>query len=253
MKLKRLIAFLIMVFVLSGCMNDDSNKVTLSMSGVERVSLSGRQFVYKNKAQSIIEASGETTLLEDEVVDYLTKKKTKQNSQQKNEALAVFASLKEKSDATQYKKEEVVEEVPKVEPVIAEFRAKATLYGMDCAGCYIREDGSARTATGVALHPTKGVLQSDGTWLEGITYDGYYIIAADASIPFYSIIELENHGIRGMGISPDQPIRCIVLDRGGAISKNKIDFYIGPESNFHNRVIRNDGREMKAKIIRYGK
>ena len=73
----------------------------------------------------------------------------------------------------------------------------------------------------------------------------------DASVPFYSIVEITNHGLSGMGISPDQPLKCIVLDRGGAITGNHVDLYIGSEKNV-NQFTQN-GSTPTAKIIRYGK
>ena len=53
-----------------------------------------------------------------------------------------------------------------------------------------------------------------------------------------------------MGFSPDVPIKCMVLDRGGAIHGNHIDLYIGSEQDVNQ--ISYDGSQAVARILRYG-
>lgn len=125
--------------------------------------------------------------------------------------------------------------------------AKITTYGTDCFGCY-NTNGFRGTATGVKLS-FDSVRQSDGTWKEGITYDGYYVVAANSSIPFGSIIEVSNHGYSGLGLVEGQPFYAMVLDRG-AMTLNHLDLFVGSEDG--TGVSINRGYQPTMKVIRYG-
>ncbi|MFV0393579.1 MAG: G5 domain-containing protein [Coprobacillaceae bacterium] len=98
------------------------------------------------------------------------------------------------------------------------FTGRLTTYGGDCNGC------SGSSATGISLSSTTGV---NGSNTAKLTYNGesYYCLAADASIPFGTIIKISNHNL---GI--EDVAYGIVVDRGGAIKGNKIDIYQGSES-----------------------
>ena len=104
-------------------------------------------------------------------------------------------------------------------------------FGVDCVGCSGRKTGVGNFASGIHYEKDKGVRQYDGSYTKGITYEGYYIIAADKSIPFCTVLEIENHRFEGAGIKNNVPFQVIVLDRGGAINGNRIDLFIGLESN----------------------
>lgn len=123
--------------------------------------------------------------------------------------------------------------------------SRFTRYGVDCYGCNIAADNTGGTASGVRLSTT-AVRQSDGTWLQGITYNGYYIVAADKSIPFGTIIEIYDHNLYGEGISPGVPFRAIVLDRGGGVNGTEIDLFIGTESNIK---VYGTAKNAKFKIV----
>lgn len=115
----------------------------------------------------------------------------------------------------------------------AYFNARSiTKYGFDCTGCGIGLDGAAGTSAGIRLNGTS-VRQSNGTWLDGITYDGYYIVAADKAFPNCTILEISNHTFNGMGLSSDVPFKALVVDRGGAITTNKLDLFVGSEKNIN--------------------
>ncbi len=256
MKLKRICAFLIMVFYLSGCASDTFDTTMEGDRQVTNAQLS--QLTSRDNRQLAYNMDGKMkTSLKQEVKQYavsktLTKKLVDQEPVQ--ESLKNIMAL---SEAEQYKVEKPEPEpevkVPDDSTQVAAsdaFEVYTTLYGVDCYGCNVREDGSGNTAIGVQLNPNVGVMQSDGTWLSGLTYDGYYIIAMDPSIPFYSIVEISNHGLSGMGFSPDVPIKCMVLDRGGAIYDNHIDLYIGSEQDVNQ--IHYDGSQAVARILRYG-
>lgn len=107
---------------------------------------------------------------------------------------------------------------------------KATSYGVDCVGCGGEDDGFAGTSAGIQTSTTS-VRQSDGTWSEGITYDGYYLIATDKAIPLCTIVEISSHRWSGKGLVPGESFQALVVDRGGAVKGTVIDLFVGTESN----------------------
>ena len=131
------------------------------------------------------------------------------------------------------------------------FRPEFSRYGLDCVGCGGQYDGTANTAIGVNLHKELGVKQASGSWESGITWEGYYIVAADKSIPFCTILEISNHNFSGAGLTPGKSFQAIVLDRGGAIKNNKLDLYIGSEENLNN-VRYLSRKQPLAKVIKLG-
>lgn len=131
------------------------------------------------------------------------------------------------------------------------FRPKFSRYGLDCVGCGGQYDGNANTAIGVNLDINQGVRQASGSWQQGITWEGYYIIAADKSIPFCTILEISNHNFSGAGLHPGTPFKAIVMDRGGAIQSNKLDLYVGTEKNLNNvKYVSN--KLPLARVVRLG-
>ncbi len=96
------------------------------------------------------------------------------------------------------------------------FTGRLTTYGGDCVGC------SGVTAAGVVLNENG----ANGSGSAQVYYNGgwYYVLAADSSIPFGTIIEISNHNL-----SLEPVIYGVVLDRGGAITGNKIDIFSGSE------------------------
>ncbi|MDD6467680.1 MAG: 3D domain-containing protein [Erysipelotrichaceae bacterium] len=113
----------------------------------------------------------------------------------------------------------------------AYFYPKYSRYGVDCVGCTGRKTGKGNFANGVHYEKDKGVRQFDGTYSGDIKYEGYYIIAADPSIPFCTVLEITNHRFQGAGIVNNQPFQVVVLDRGSAIKGNRIDLFVGLESD----------------------
>lgn len=121
-------------------------------------------------------------------------------------------------------------------------------YGFDCVGC---EAPGAVTATMASLIKVSAtsVRQSNGTWKDGITYDGYYLVAADKAFPLCTVLEISNHHISGSGIIEGKPFRVLVADRGGAITATRIDFFIGTE-NYLDTVIHNGpSRGTKVTVV----
>ena len=129
---------------------------------------------------------------------------------------------------------EVQEVVPEVVPEPSQneiIYGKMSGYGPDCVGCSGEDDGIGVFAMGVRYHKDKGVRQWDGTYKKGVTYEGYYIVATDRSIPFCTVLEITNHRFEGSGIENNVPFQVIVLDRGGVIQGNRLDLFIGLETN----------------------
>lgn len=98
------------------------------------------------------------------------------------------------------------------------FTGKLTRYGADCYGC------GTRTAAGLYV-TVNGVKNENKATL---TYQGgeYYVLAADSSIPFGTIVKVSNHGF-----SIPDPFYGIVLDRGGAVTGTTMDVFCGSGSN----------------------
>ena len=97
------------------------------------------------------------------------------------------------------------------------FTGRLTTYGGDCNGC------GGTSSSGLKLSPSTGVNGSNSPYL---TYNGtkYYCLAADRSIPFGTVIKISNHNLSTAGT-----IYGIVVDRGGAITGNKVDIFNGSE------------------------
>lgn len=108
--------------------------------------------------------------------------------------------------------------------------SRATSYGVDCVGCGGEDDGFGGTSVGIQMS-LDSVRQSDGSWEEGITYDGYYLIAADPSIPLCTIVEISNHRWSGKGLTSGEPFLALVVDRGGAVKGTSIDLFVGSEKS----------------------
>lgn len=126
--------------------------------------------------------------------------------------------------------------------------SRVTRYGVDCVGCNVNAEGYGGTAAGIRISKDS-VRQNDGSWLPGITYEGYYIIAAPKSIPFCTIVEISNHNFSGQGIQPGVPFKAIVLDRGGSITGTHLDFFIGSERNMNNVSIVGSNKQLTATIL----
>ena len=105
-------------------------------------------------------------------------------------------------------------------------------YGFDCEGCGV-ESGNVATMASLLKVSATAIRQSDGTWKDGITYDGYYLVAADGAFPKCTVLEISNHHLSGSGIEEGVPFKVLVADRGGAITTNRLDFFIGSENNLN--------------------
>lgn len=112
----------------------------------------------------------------------------------------------------------IKEPVTRIENHVAPttFSGRLTTYGGDCVGC------SGVTAAGIVLNEN-GANNSGSA---KVFYNGgwYYVLAADRSIPFGTVIEISNHNL-----TLEPVIYGVVLDRGGDITGGKIDIFSGSE------------------------
>lgn len=124
------------------------------------------------------------------------------------------------------------------------YSSRVTSYGADCVGC------GGGTPAGIAISTT-GVRQSDGTWKDGITYDGYYLIAASSTLPLCTLVEISDHKFNGQGLTPGEPFLAVVADRGGAVQGSTIDLFTGSE---YYPSVRNGKRSnVKVSIVDFGR
>lgn len=131
------------------------------------------------------------------------------------------------------------------------FYPKTTTYGVDCKGCSGETTGVGGTSLGIKLDVSKGVRQPDGSYLPGITYNGYYLVAADKNIPLGSVLEISEHTYSGAGLTPGVPFKAIVADRGGGVNGAHLDIYVGSEKA--GMLSRTGSNKAKAKILCLGR
>ncbi len=136
----------------------------------------------------------------------------------------------------------------KLEPGAYYVSSRSTAYGVDCELCSGRDTGIGSTASGVRVSTT-AVLQDDGEWLDGITYEGYYIIATSQSIPLCTVVEIKDHSYSGYGLTPGEPFEAIVLDRG--VGGTAIDLFAGSE--YGGELTNGKNRTPTITILKMGK
>ena len=133
------------------------------------------------------------------------------------------------------------------------FNPKFSRYGVNCYGCSGQKSGHGNFSVGIGADVEKGVRQYNGKYKKGITFEGYYIVASDPSLPLCTVLEISNHNFKGMGLKPGGPFYAVVLDRGGAIKNNRLDFYIGDERIYNDLVKYSGRRKPLATIVYFGK
>ena len=93
------------------------------------------------------------------------------------------------------------------------FTGQMTAYGPDCVGC-----------SGIVACPPRLDVRNN-IYYEDNEYGKIRILAADRAIPCGSIIRINNLTFSS------EPVIGIVLDRGGVIKGNIIDFLVGSEQS----------------------
>jgi 3D (Asp-Asp-Asp) domain-containing protein len=117
------------------------------------------------------------------------------------------------------------------------FTSDMTGYGPDCVGCRGR----------VACPPHKKISY-DNIYYYDSDFDELRIVAADRTVPCGTIVEIS--GFRTTKFLPDNnPIRAIVLDRGGAIKGKKLDLLFRTEKE---TLTFGYQRNINVQILRWG-
>ena len=112
------------------------------------------------------------------------------------------------------------------------FVGQMTAYKATCKGC-----------TGKVACPPAQDVRNNNIWYQDNTYGKIRILAADRKIPCGTIVKVTN-----VSFSND-PIIGIVLDRGGAIKGNIMDFLVG-ENDDMDVVGRQRG--VNYEVVRWG-
>ena len=129
-----------------------------------------------------------------------------------NENVVIVLDDNTKNEVDEKKQENEESNVTKLDNVIETYTGILTGYGPDCVGCGNYNTGKVSTASGYhvsnivdgAIEPAFTITYNDEE------YGEVRIVAADASIPFYSIVRITvPHW--------DSPVTAIVLDRGSTV------------------------------------
>lgn len=112
------------------------------------------------------------------------------------------------------------------------FTGQMTGYGPDCVGC-----------SGKVACPPRQDVRNNNIYYEDANYGSVRILAADKKIPCGSMIKIQNLTFSS------EPVYGIVLDRGGVIKGNIIDFLVASEAD-SDAVGRQ--RDVYFEIIRWG-
>lgn len=129
---------------------------------------------------------------------------------------------------------------------------RVTRYGYDCGGCSVRADDFSKTASGIDVGYNR-VRQANGEWQEGLTYEGYHVIATSKAIPLFSIVKISNHPFSGGGITGGEAFYAIVGDRG--VGGSNLDLFAGSETNLNkiSQVGSPATSNTKVEIVRLGR
>lgn len=112
------------------------------------------------------------------------------------------------------------------------FDGQMTAYKATCAGC-----------TGKVSCPPRQNVRNNNIYFEDQTYGTLRILAADPAIPCGTIVQITNVSFS------NEPIMGIVLDRGGAIKGNIMDFLVGENDNMD---IVGRQRGVHYEVVRWG-
>lgn len=112
------------------------------------------------------------------------------------------------------------------------FTGQMTAYNPKCQGC-----------TGKVYCPPRQDVTKGNIYFEDNTYGSIRILAADSAIPCGTIVEISNVTFSS------EPIIGIVLDRGGAIKGNIMDFLMTETDNLN---IVGRQKNVRYEILRWG-
>lgn len=111
------------------------------------------------------------------------------------------------------------------------FTGQMTAYKATCIGC-----------TGIVYCPPRQDVRDGNIWFTDSTYGKIRILAADPNIPCGTIVKATN-------LTFSEEVIGIVLDRGGLIKGNIMDFLVGPEDDMD---VVGRQRGVNYEVLRWG-
>ena len=139
------------------------------------------------------------------------------------------------------------EKVKEKAPMLVETMDEAAVYGpqqpISFVGQMTAYKATCKGCTGLVACPPAQDVRNNNIWYQDKTYGKIRILAADRKIPCGTIVKVTNVTFS------EEPIIGIVLDRGGAIKGNIMDFLVG-ENDDMDVVGRQRG--VNYEIIRWG-
>ena len=151
-------------------------------------------------------------------------------------------SIKSYNLVTKYVKTEEA-----VEPLMVENMDEAATYGPKQPISFVGEmtayKATCKGCTGLVACPPAQDVRNNNIWYQDKTYGKVRIVAADRNIPCGTIVKITNVTFS------DEAITGIVLDRGGAIKGNIMDFLVG-ENDDMDLVGRQKG--VNYEVVRWG-
>lgn len=166
-------------------------------------------------------------------VDHQTNSVNNINGVKSIEAFHIITKYDNRNQTLQVKQVSNMEEVALYgSDMPISFTGQMTAYNPVCAGC-----------TGKVYCPPRQDVRNGNVYFEDSTYGKVRILAADYAIPCGTIVKITN-----VSFSND-PIIGIVLDRGGAIKGNIMDFLV---SETDDTDIVGRQRNVNYEILRWG-
>ena len=156
---------------------------------------------------------------------------TNMNGVKSIEATRIITKYDNRNQTLQVREVSTMEEAAFYGPDMPiSFTGQMTAYNPICAGC-----------TGKVYCPPRQDVRNGNIYFEDSTYGSVRILAADYAIPCGTIVKISNISFSS------EPIIGIVLDRGGVIKGNIMDFLVtetddmnivGRQKNVHYEILR---------------
>jgi len=165
--------------------------------------------------------------------EHQTNSVTNMNGVKSIEAFQIITKYDNRNQTLEVKKVSNMKEVALYGPTMpVSFTGQMTAYRPICKGC-----------TGYVYCPPRQNVKNGNIYFQDNTYGKVRIMAADYAIPCGTIVKITNLTFT------NEPVIGIVLDRGGAIKGNIMDFLVS-EKDDTNIVGRQ--RNVNYEILRWG-
>lgn len=149
------------------------------------------------------------------------------------EAIHIVTKYNNKEQKLEVKPVANMQEASEYGPVMPiYFTGQMTAYKATCVGC-----------TGKVSCPPRQDVTNNNIYFQDATYGSIRILAADPAIPCGTVVNITNVTFS------QEPIIGIVLDRGGLIKGNIMDFLVGEQDDM-NIVGRQHG--VQYEVLRWG-